>query len=102
MPWYDYQCEKCGAVFEVLRSMDDDGKVKCHHCGSSRTVQIYTAAPIVFKGSGFYVNDAGKKTGSTLPSSNGSGEPRAPVEPREPVSPVAEGASKPKAKRKSA
>jgi putative FmdB family regulatory protein len=99
MPWYDYQCEKCGAVFEVLRSMDDDSKVKCHHCGSSRTVKIYAAAPIVFKGSGFYVNDSGKKTSSTLASSNGESGAQ---EPGEPAIPVAEGASKPKPKKKSA
>ncbi|MCH7471775.1 zinc ribbon domain-containing protein [bacterium] len=57
MPWYDYQCEKCGAVFEVQRAMDAVPKVRCKLCGSRRTVRIFTPAGVHFKGSGFYVTD---------------------------------------------
>jgi putative FmdB family regulatory protein len=62
VPWYDYQCEKCGTVFEVNRSMNDTGKAKCHACGSTRTIRIYAASPIVFKGSGFYSTDSGHRS----------------------------------------
>ena len=73
MPWYDYQCEKCGAVFEVNRSMSDTGKVKCHACGSARTIRIYAASPIVFKGSGFYATDSGHRSSSMTTSTETSG-----------------------------
>ncbi len=82
MPWYDYQCEKCGTVFEVNRSMTETGKARCHACGSTRTIRIYSAAPVVFKGSGFYATDSGSR-GSTTTS--GSSEPVAPVEPATPA-----------------
>jgi putative FmdB family regulatory protein len=62
VPWYDYQCEKCGTVFEVNRSMNGTGKAKCHACGSTRTIRIYSASPVVFKGSGFYSTDSGNRT----------------------------------------
>lgn len=66
MPWYDYQCEKCGAVFEVQRAMGEDGKVKCRACGSTRTTKIYSAAPVFFKGSGFYVTDSSGRSKESL------------------------------------
>ena len=58
MPWYDYQCEKCGAVFEVQHAMGEESRVKCKHCGSAQTVKIYGATGVLFKGSGFYVTDS--------------------------------------------
>jgi putative FmdB family regulatory protein len=69
VPWYDYQCEKCGTVFEVNRSMSDTGKAKCHACGSTRTIRIYSASPIVFKGSGFYSTDSGHRTSAAITAS---------------------------------
>jgi putative FmdB family regulatory protein len=94
MPWYDYQCEKCGAVFEVQRAMSDDSKVKCHACGSARTVQIYSPAPVVFKGSGFYVTDSSTSKHSVL-SPAASTPPPAPA-PAPTPAPAADPAPKPK------
>ena len=74
MPWYDYQCEKCGAAFEVQRAMGEDGKVKCHVCGSTRTTKIYSAAPVVFKGSGFYVTDSNGRSKQNLLDKPGPAE----------------------------
>ena len=58
MPEYDYQCNKCGAEFVKNHPMAFNGKVKCPACGSARTVKIFHAAGVVFKGSGFYVTDS--------------------------------------------
>lgn len=90
MPWYDYQCEKCGAVFEVQRAMGEDGKVKCHVCGSTRTTKIYSAAPVVFKGSGFYVTDSGGR------SKQSALDPPSPGEIAETAAKAVEPASKSK------
>jgi putative FmdB family regulatory protein len=70
MPWYDFQCESCGNVFEAQRAMSDTKKPKCKYCGSTRTVKIYSAAGIQFKGSGFYVTDSRGSTSSKATKSD--------------------------------
>jgi putative FmdB family regulatory protein len=62
MPLYDYQCEKCENVFEVERPLTATGSVRCPSCGSTKTAKVFSAAGIVFKGSGFYVTDSKGKT----------------------------------------
>jgi putative FmdB family regulatory protein len=76
MPWYDFQCESCGSVFEIQRAMNETRKAKCKYCGSTKTVKIYSAAGIAFKGSGFYVTDS-KSAGS---GSTPAGTPVTPAE----------------------
>ena len=37
MPLYEYQCENCGKVFELLRRMSDsDGDIACPKCHSQK------------------------------------------------------------------
>ena len=60
MPNYDYSCEECGADFELRLKFSDDVEQPCRECGSIAKRQ-FSAVPIVFKGSGWYVNDYGKK-----------------------------------------
>ena len=60
MPTYDYNCEECGADFELRLKFSDDVEQPCRECGSIAKRQ-FSAVPIVFKGSGWYVNDYGKK-----------------------------------------
>lgn len=85
MPIYDYKCEKCGQGFEHEHAMSYSGKVKCPSCGSTRTVKVFHAAGVHFKGSGFYVTDSSHSrsaittppatdNGSTNGAKNGAGE----------------------------
>ena len=56
MPVYEYTCENCSCRFELKQSVSDSTTAKCPQCkGKARRV-IYPA-PIIFKGSGFYVTD---------------------------------------------
>lgn len=57
MPNYDYQCAACGTVTEVFHKMSEDPEVKCPDCESPMKRKISAGAGIMFKGSGFYVND---------------------------------------------
>jgi putative FmdB family regulatory protein len=59
MPNYDYQCEKCGDIFEVFQSMNDRKLTKCpdQACGGPVNRLLGTGAGIIFKGSGFYGTD---------------------------------------------
>ena len=73
MPTYDYQCTECKHRFELRQSFDAETVTDCPECGKIAERKI-SLVPVIFKGSGWYVNDYGKKK-STLgdsSSSNGS------------------------------
>ncbi len=57
MPLYEYKCTQCGTVTEVRHGFDDGHDAPCPACGGT-LVRVFSAPPIVFKGSGFYVNDS--------------------------------------------
>ena len=71
MPTYDYKCNKCGNVFEVFQKITDEPLQKCPDCSGNIKRLISGGAGIIFKGSGFYVNDYKKKnekpTGTSKP-----------------------------------
>ena len=82
MPIYEYMCKKCGAVVEKIHGMNETPKVKCEECGGASQRKISSGA-VIFKGSGFYVTDYGKKSQlaeKNTPQPKGKKEgPAAPV-----------------------
>lgn len=64
MPIYEYQCEKCGKVFEEWQSGFQERELPCPECeGASR--RLISNTSFVLKGSGWYVTDyAGKNPSS--------------------------------------
>ncbi len=77
MPTYEYACRDCGEHIEVVQSFRDDPLTVCGHCGGALR-KVFSAAGIVFKGSGYYVTDsrkaAARKSESTSESSGAAGE----------------------------
>ena len=69
MPTYEYACRDCGEHVEVVQSFRDDPLTTCGLCGGSLR-KVFSAAGIVFKGSGYYVTDSRKKPSDS--SSSGS------------------------------
>lgn len=71
MPTYDYKCLDCDKVFEHFQSMKDEPLTQCL-CEKKGNVSrmISNGGGIIFKGSGFYVNDYKKSTGSSTESSS--------------------------------
>ena len=67
LPRYDYQCKQCGNKFELKQSFDAESVAACTECGGTSNRVIYSV-PVVFKGSGFYVNDYGKGNGANSSS----------------------------------
>ena len=56
MPTYEYACKDCGKHLEVVQSFKDDALTECPNChGSLR--KVFSAAGIIFKGSGWHVKD---------------------------------------------
>lgn len=71
MPTYEYECRSCGHRFDQFQNMSDDPLQVCPSCGETALKRLVGGGiGIIFKGSGFYVNDsksessAAKKSGS--------------------------------------
>jgi putative FmdB family regulatory protein len=69
MPLYDYQCSKCQHVVEVRHGFNDTYDEACPACGGEFK-RVINPAPIIFKGSGFYVTDSRKSSSSEGSSSS--------------------------------
>ena len=61
MPLYEYRCLKCDRHTDKIENVNGPHLKKCPHCGG-KVESVITAPAIQFKGSGWYVNDYGKKT----------------------------------------
>ncbi len=68
MPTYEYQCEKCGDLFEVRQKFADAPLTTHEGCGGA-VHRLLSAPALQFKGSGWYITDYAKGSGS---GSNGS------------------------------
>ncbi len=76
MPLYEYQCSKCGNVFEVRQKFSDDPVTVHENCGGS-VVKLMSAPAFQFKGSGWYVTDyagGGSKGGAIKSETSASGD----------------------------
>ncbi len=72
MPTYEYECSSCGHTFEAFQNMSDAPLSSCPECGKAVKRLIFGGTGVIFKGSGFYVNDSRK-------ASSGSPKTGAPV-----------------------
>lgn len=71
MPIYEYECLNCGITFEKRQSFHDEPRADCPN-GHSETRRLLAAPAIVFKGSGFYVNDSRSKNSAANGASSKS------------------------------
>jgi putative FmdB family regulatory protein len=70
MPLYEYECQKCGHRFERIQKFSDAMVKKCPECGG-KVEQMISAPAVQFKGSGWYVTDYAKRSGSSSSSESG-------------------------------
>ena len=59
MPTYEYECAKCGTVFEYFQSIKAPKLERCTQegCRGKVTRLLGTGGGIIFKGGGFYETD---------------------------------------------
>ena len=57
MPFYEYQCQACGAQVEVMQKISDAPLKKCPECGKSRLTKLISAPVFRLKGGGWYETD---------------------------------------------
>ena len=67
MPLYEYRCEACQHVFEVIQKFSDGPIVVCRSCGQGPVEKLPSSPAIQFKGTGWYITDYARKgqTGQT-------------------------------------
>ena len=71
MPIYEYQCESCEGVQEVLQKFSDKPLTKCPECGG-RMHKLMSLNAFHLKGEGWYVTDYKGKNSSTKAPEGGS------------------------------
>ncbi len=64
MPLYEYQCGKCTHRFEKIQKFSDPGPDACPACGGGPVARMPSSPAIQFKGTGWYITDYAKKTGT--------------------------------------
>ncbi len=85
MPTYHYRCSDCGHSFDFFQKFADDPLTECPECGGPIR-RIPQPVGIVFKGSGWYVNDSRDAKKSTSTPSTESSEKKSddvPAKPKE-------------------
>lgn len=107
MPTYTYQCDDCGHSFDAFQKFSEDALTVCPSC-EGHIRRVIQPTPIVFKGSGWYINDSkgknatisgGAKDGEAKPDakaetkSEAKAEPAAKTEPAVKAEPAAAPAS---------
>lgn len=60
MPLYEYECDNCGNRFECFRSIHDEPLKQCPKCSSNTVCKLFSPTGVIFKGSGWYINDSRK------------------------------------------
>jgi len=71
MPLYEYECKKCGRVFEVLQRLSDEPLTTHETCGGAVERRISPPA-FQFKGSGWYITDYAKGSDKHKPGGDKS------------------------------
>lgn len=71
MPLYEYQCDACSNRFERIQKFSDPPVETCPSCGGA-VRKLLSSPAIQFKGTGWYITDYAKKSGTSSDSSKSS------------------------------
>lgn len=75
MPIYEYGCDACGKVLEVMQKFSDEPLKTCPDC-SGQLTKLISRTSFQLKGTGWYVTDYARKPESQ-PKSEGESKPAA-------------------------
>jgi putative FmdB family regulatory protein len=76
MPLYEYRCDACQHVFEVIQKFSDAPIAVCPVCGQGPVEKLPSSPAIQFKGTGWYITDYARKgqTGGSGTTGDSSGK----------------------------
>ena len=63
MPIYEYECKKCGEVFEEMQMFSDEPLKKCKICKKGKVEKLISLSSFQLQGSGWYSTDYAKGAG---------------------------------------
>ena len=63
MPIYEYQCSKCGEVFEAFQKVTDEPLSQCKFC-QGKVEKLISQSSFQLKGSGWYLTDYARRNSS--------------------------------------
>lgn len=78
MPTYEYACTACTHRFELVQKFSDAPITECPECAGALR-KVYFAAGVVFKGSGWYINDSRPSPPSESSSASSAAPAAAPA-----------------------
>lgn len=68
VPIYEYLCESCGCIHEVIHKLDERGPTHCRECGGERIAKLVSRSAFQLKGGGWYADlYSSKKKGASEP-----------------------------------
>ena len=70
MPLYEYQCQSCGQLLEVIQKFSDAPLTECSEC-QGKLERLLSAPAIQFKGSGWYVTDYARNSNAGTKDADG-------------------------------
>jgi putative FmdB family regulatory protein len=73
MPIYEYKCDQCGKVSEILQRKFDVDEAPCEACGAPAH-RIMSNTSFVLKGTGWYVTDYKANSGCSASGGNCNGK----------------------------
>ena len=73
MPIYEYECKECGQRFEKMQPVTAEPLTECINCGKCPVRRVFHPVGVIFKGSGWYINDSRKSTSSDSSDSKSDG-----------------------------
>lgn len=69
MPIYEYECKKCGLIFEVMQSFSDPPVKKCKSC-KGKVEKLISLSSFHLQGTGWYSTDYVKSPGINSKTDN--------------------------------
>jgi putative FmdB family regulatory protein len=84
MPIYEYSCQSCGKMIDVLQKVSDPTPESCGACGAQGTLsKVVSRSSFVLKGGGWYSDlySSTKKDGSSSSGSSSSSGASSPSTP---------------------
>ena len=80
MPIYEYQCEKCGNVFEMWQKVSDGAPRACPKCKGRKITKLISHTSFQLKGTGWYATDFRGSAGAAAKADAGGGDTAAKTE----------------------
>lgn len=91
MPIYEYACPDCQHRFETIQKISEDPIKVCPSCGAENVKKLVSATSFVLKGSGWYSDHYGLKSGAEPAPAKAASTAPAPAPPAPAPAPAKSG-----------